>query len=216
MLFHISDKRYLTELTPKVPRTVGNEFTEDSETPRICFSPSINGCLRGVCEEICNSFLPNQYDSHLYVNNYEEAHSLVELIDGSDPGVAMLQTLQQLMTKSTTKYPLYHAYIPIGVAYKEFYVPTQKEVYDQPYTKEVWLKRPCDTRRVFSFIVTGAFPVDSVAFPNPNNGQMVNLTIRDYMIQIVPDKLVDSYLICDETSRQDQIKLWKYENDIKG
>lgn len=47
MLYHLSCNPNLTILTPKIPETAV-AFNEDVSIPRVCFSPTIKGCLSAL------------------------------------------------------------------------------------------------------------------------------------------------------------------------
>lgn len=47
MLYHLSRDPNLTILTPKIPETAV-AFNEDVSIPRVCFSPTIKGCLSAL------------------------------------------------------------------------------------------------------------------------------------------------------------------------
>lgn len=46
-LYHLSEDKNLTELTPRVPR-FAVEGHEDVSTPRVCFAKTISGCLSAL------------------------------------------------------------------------------------------------------------------------------------------------------------------------
>lgn len=208
MLYHISTKRYLTELEPKIPRTINN--TEDNTTPRICFAPSINCCLRSIAEDGCYITHPvNRYVESNHVMTFDDSLVLSNMITGSDPGEALLSNLMDSITQGEIKYPIYHAYIPIDVEYSEFYTPTPEEVFDQQYTHEVWLKRPCETKCVFSFAVINVSVVQEFPLFNQRNKVTDTYQLKDYMIQIIPSDILSMYVTCDDMSRRDQIELFK-------
>lgn len=47
MLYHLSRDPNLTILTPRIPETAV-AFNEDVSIPRVCFSPTIKGCLSAL------------------------------------------------------------------------------------------------------------------------------------------------------------------------
>lgn len=211
MLFHISEKNNLEYLTPRIPQT-GLAFNEDATTPRICFAPSINCCLRAICMDS----LSNSLKTDFYIARNErkivedEDFAIIDKMAIDDIAELILKDrLSWLEEDGLTLYPLYHAYVPIDVKYNEVYLPSVDEVFDVKYTHEAWVKHPCKVKKVFSFIVTGSMRIGTFVYTNKKK-DLCTGTIDDYSYTIVSDS-VAKCLIDMKTKLQcefmDRVKL---------
>lgn len=212
MLYHISDKPDLCSLTPHIPASIINGMYEEENTiPRVCFSPTITGCLRALLGyDASNTFNMNDYTSSSYVTSYDDCSKLDQL---THLNTAFLDNIIASLELKPYPYIVYHAYIPLKTLYNEFYKPTTKEVYDQKYTGEVWLRRSCQVRKAFSFIVTGCNIIDEFDLVNENNGKIIPYQLREYAYQIVSEDMLEKYLICDRLLKNLQIELFKLKHN---
>lgn len=188
MLFHISTTDNLRFLTPMIPRT-SNVKAEDQEIARVCFAPSINCCLRAIHL----STIPIRIDWESYdednvslIGNQVDIQKLKMMVC-PDVSTMVLKNYLDFLTKDFGEhYPLYHAYIPIDVKYNEIYVPSKDEVYDVEHTREVWIKKPCAVKKVFSFIVTGSVCIDIWQYID-RSGTIHDYGIKDYSYIVIPE-----------------------------
>lgn len=211
MLYHITTKRAITMLTPHIPKTMKND--EEDKTPRICFAPSINCCLRAISEDGANiTYDANDYTKTNLIITLNNGNILTNLINGSNSGNALLSNL--IYDDESVQYPVYHAYMPYGVTYNEFYIPTVDEVFDQQYTQEVWLTKPCHVIRAFSFAVINVSVIQEIKLFNYKIGKYVDYQVKDYVIQVLPKDILDKYISLNETIKRDQIELFKLRNQL--
>lgn len=188
MLFHISTTDKLRFLTPMIPHTSIFE-PEDREVARVCFAPSINCCLRSICLDMTPIRIDwGSYDkdNDSLVGNQVDMQKLKMMVC-PDVSTMVLKNYLDFLTKDFGEhYPLYHAYVPTDIKYNEIYVPSKDEVFDVEHTREVWIKKPCTVKKVFSFIVTGSVCIGTWQYAD-RNGTIHDYDIRDYSYTIVPD-----------------------------
>ena len=74
MLYHLSTNGKLKKLTPRVPECAVSIY-EDIETPRICFSDFIEGCLSALQD------IPNTYYVYVPEQEVDEAYIHIPTVD---------------------------------------------------------------------------------------------------------------------------------------
>lgn len=191
MLFHVSAINKLKFLTPAIPR---GDVDEESKTPRVCFAPSINCCLRSICVGFVANYLPfTDYNSDEFIVN-DYYIGMIKRMYPMDAGTVILQNQLGLLKTRDSKYmyPLMHAYIPIDVKSNELYTPSIEEVYDSESTHEVWLKRPCAVKKVFSFVVTGCLPIGRMKYVDIR-GNNRSYELYDYSYLQIPNDIASMF-----------------------
>lgn len=209
MLYHLSDKYGLTELTPQIPKA--DKHVEESNTARICFAPSINCCLRGLQVDTHFGSGPNKYNVDARVDNEKDC-CVNEIMLCMNMHELESMHISNYIEHFTQPFPLFHVYTPIDVNYKEFVVPTKTDVFDRDYTQEVWLLRPCKVERVATIMVVGAMDLfhKKFFFTDRVTGarRRWGFWVRDYEYRIVPDGFVEAreqmYKIIDKELNQNE------------
>ena len=215
MLFHVSESRNLNYLTPKVPRIpIGT--IEDHTTPRICFAPSINCCLRGIILDCGINYI--SYKNHSQespVNNTNDMNKL-ELMMEHDPSVMILSnSINKILREGESLYQVYYAYVPVGVQYGEFYHPSVEEVFDVEITREVWLKKACKIKRIASFIVTGGIEIGTFNYKD-KFGNDRSYPIIDYSYMPISDQLASIINRYDKIDKDRTIEEFKLSERLKN
>lgn len=193
MLFHISTDGNIKFLTPRIPIS-GIEMCEDTTTPRVCFAPSINCCLRAISLDMTPiTFDVNDFNSDAYglVVTDKEIKRIKKLHTADVADIILKNYLSLLSNDYWAPNQLYYAYIPTDVQYSDVYVPSKDEVFDVEYTREVWVKRACPVKKVFSFIVTGSVAIGEYTHIT-KSGRTITSDIRDYTYITVPDGIAST------------------------
>lgn len=211
MMYHLSTDGNLTELTPKIPGNVV-EGLEDTSTPRICFSPTINGCLTGL-----NTIV--YHDSTMTLESIGHMIKDHPTATVSDPNKWIFCNIEELeaeliyrnLERRTEypdvmefwKFPFYYVYIPVGVPYGKF---RPAPVFDVKYTHEYWLEEPCNVQKVGGIYVVDDLIVDWYQYryqkPGKSKKSIMRIPIREYVTRSMP---------ADYVPIQD-----RYKNVLKG
>lgn len=114
MLFHISTDGNIKFLTPRIPIS-GIEMGEDTTTPRVCFAPSINCCLRAIHLDMTPiSFSMNKFNSSAYGLVVTDTEiKMVKQLHSTDVNDTILKNCLSFLSKGNwAPNHLYHAYVP--------------------------------------------------------------------------------------------------------
>lgn len=200
MLFHLTDQDDLTELVPKIPRV--NPAFENDTTPRICFAPSINSCLRALNVDTYYSLDRNRYRQtdnpwdEFVVSNERDMATVDLIYNTSKMGLEAVNMSDYIEKNRLEPFPIYHVYVPLDVQYADFIVPYKDEVYDREYTQEVWLLNPCKVKKITSIMVVGTTDIfkKTVYRTDRKTGHRVRgtYTLRDYEYRTISAREVSA------------------------
>lgn len=172
MIYHLSKNPNLHILTPRIPEKA-IEGIEDTTTPRVCFSTSINGCLNalGVFNRkislgniddyfkydvsMMESEKESDYDKQVYWSN--------EIAQASTIFSYYLEDLENInvgtyIANGKLRFPVYYVYVP---KYYAKSIPA-KSVLDFKITNEVWVLDEVEVENIGTIIVDGVYSLEAV------------------------------------------------------
>lgn len=194
-MYHLSLDGNLTELTPKIPGNVV-EGLEDTSTPRICFSPTINGCLTGLNTISYEDSLKTLSAIEHMVGDHRDAMSddynrwifcNIEELEAELIYRNLERRVQCPDVLEFWKFPYYYVYVPVDVPYGKF---QPAPVFDAKYTHEYWLTEPCKVKKVGGLYVIDDCIVDwfIVRYTKTGNTKksVMRVPIREYLVRGMP------------------------------
>lgn len=185
MIYHLS-REELHTMDPRIPKSAMSDF-EDTKTPRVCFSTTINGALNGIQEQ----FPKMENEEYVSKQNEISRHNLFEK-DISFQKKSFLRSVEDLenenfsyyMENGCLKYPRYNVYTPVYPVDYDI-----APVFDQLITDEVWVKESVIVQKIGVIYVTEVTVAGSMKCKLLNGKfKSINKYFYEY-IKLPPDHL---------------------------
>lgn len=192
MLYHLSENPNLKLLEPRVPQSAVPAY-EDTETPRICFSNSINGALQAL--QACPETGYGRNDLHSTWLGDETAFDANTMITGGYKTDRMyflknyheydMDNLSTYIARSYNKHPCFYVYAP-----KRKVRSRPAPVFDQKITGEFWVEEPTEVVKLGGIIVISRTPIGDPFKAKMKNGKIHPIEVHAFEFIRTPPEYI--------------------------
>lgn len=219
MIYHLSKDPNIRIMTPRIPHFTATGF-EDENTPRICFSTSINGCLNAleVTLPFNKYYFENANEIYKFKNDNFEMNKYWESMIKNYEDKFLYTSLENIESLNSDSYrstgdfifPLFYVYVP-----KEYveYIPATS-VFDYEFTDEVWVTKETEVKKIGAIIVTDCEYHGKMKNIVTKYGDCATIRHKIYnFIKLPPNYSPQIMVNADSISNKSQLTEDRYNND---